>query len=534
MRTARTQSSTRQWPPRHWLVRWCRAARRPRLTVAALIAVTLTLILAITAAAGIQEPEVHDELTMLAMADIYSHGRMCEPTHPHWQHFETNYLLAHPCVQGKYPPGLPLYMTLGRLLTGEFITGVWLAVAVMIASTAYAMYGWLPPRWALVGTVLVALRFGVAGDWAHSYWGGAVAAAGGALVFGAVRRLTMSPAGRDGMLLGAGLVMLAFSRPYEGLAYSLPALALVLMRLARPWRGRRRLWLAMPALVAVVAAGLGWHAYDNARVTGSPLTLPYVLYERTYTASPMFVFQDFRARPAIRNAEMAGVEQYLTHEATLSRTNWPINKGGRLAWALWDLLKPTLPLALIGLIGFRRWRGARRLALISLVLMLAGAAVTSPAPAPRYLAPAVPALFLMVTVGLAGLTRRRFEPAGRAVAAAILVAFAAAVIIAAGSYVHGARTSQKWTEGKRDIRQRLVASAGQDLVFVRYDSGHSPHDEWVYNGADIDRQPIVWARELGPHADAAIRRYFQGRRAWVVLADARPPRLVPLQNQPSP
>ncbi len=532
--TVATRSATRRWPPRLWLVGWCRAARRPRLTVAAIIAATLTIILAITAAAGIQEPEVHDELTMLAMADIYSHGRMCEPTHPHWPHFETNYLLAHPCVQGKYPPGLPLYMALGRLLTGEFITGVWLAVAVMIASMAYAMYGWLPPRWALVGTMLVALRFGVAGDWAHSYWGGAVAAAGGALVFGAVRRLTILPATRDAALFGVGLVMLAFSRPYEGFLYSLPVLAVVLMRLARPWPGRRRLWQTMPALVAVVTAGLGWHAYYNARITGSALVMPYVLYERTYTASPMFVFQDFRPPPVIRNAEMAGVERYLIHEATLSRTRWPVNKVGRLAWALWDLLKPTLPLALVGLLGLRRWRGARRLALLSLAVMLAGAAVTSPAPAPRYLAPATAALFLMVTVGLAGLTRRRFEPVGRAVAAAILVAVAAAVIVAAGVYVHGARTGQKWTDGKRDIRQRLVASAGQDLVFVRYGPEHSPHDEWVYNGADVDRQPIVWARELGPHADAAIRRYFQGRQAWVVLADARPPRLVPWQNQPSP
>jgi hypothetical protein len=171
---------------------------------------------------------------------------------------------------------------------------------------------------------------------------------------------------------------------------------------------------------------------------------------------------------------------------------------------------------------------------MSLAVMLTGAAVTSPAPAPRYLAPATAPLFLLMTVGLAGLTRRRYDPAGRAMAAAIVVTFAAAVITVSTYYVHGARTSQEWPQGKRDIRQRLVASAGHDLVFVRYSPGHSPHDEWVYNGADVDRQPIVWARELGPHADAAIRRYFQERRAWVVLADARPPRLIPWQNQPFP
>jgi hypothetical protein len=120
------------------------------------------------------------------------------------------------------------------------------------------------------------------------------------------------------------------------------------------------------------------------------------------------------------------------------------------------------------------------------------------------------------------------------VAAAVLVTFVGTVMAFAGYYVHGERTSDKWTGAKRAIREQLLGTPGQDLVFVRYDTGHSPHEEWVYNGADIDTRPIVWARELGPQADAGIRRYFQGRKAWVVLVDAHPPRLVPWQDQQAP
>ena len=162
------RSETRPGPQteraQRWIVSWSRFARRPTLAVATLVAAVLVALLITTWIAGVPEPEVHDELTMLVTADVLAHGRLCEPSHPHWQHFEANYLLNEPCTQGKYPPGLPLYMAAGYLLTGQFIVGVWMSVAVMIASTAYAMYAVLSPRWALVGTLLVALRFGVAGN----------------------------------------------------------------------------------------------------------------------------------------------------------------------------------------------------------------------------------------------------------------------------------------------------------------------------------------------------------------------------------
>ena len=38
--------------------------------------------------------------------------------------------------------------------------------------------------------------------------------------------------------------------------------------------------------------------------------------------------------------------------------------------------------------------------------------------------------------------------------------------------------------------------------------------EWVYNGADIDAQEVVWARALGPKRNRELLEYFSDRHAW--------------------
>ena len=39
----------------------------------------------------------------------------------------------------------------------------------------------------------------------------------------------------------------------------------------------------------------------------------------------------------------------------------------------------------------------------------------------------------------------------------------------------------------------------------------SPHEEWIYNPANIDAAPVIWALDLGPTENEELRRYYAGR-----------------------
>src|SRR6185436_21048128 len=102
-----------------------------------------------------------------------------------------------------------------QVVAGLPWAGVLLSIGLMCAALCWMLYGWVPPGWALLGAALAVVRFGVFSYWVNSYYGGALAAAGGALVLGAAPRLLRRGHWRDGALLGAGLAILANSRPYE-------------------------------------------------------------------------------------------------------------------------------------------------------------------------------------------------------------------------------------------------------------------------------------------------------------------------------
>ncbi|MDB4786646.1 hypothetical protein OAL44_03395 [Planctomycetaceae bacterium] len=123
------------------------------------------------------------------------------------------------------------------------------------------LQAWVPERWALFGAMIMTLRL-TPGYWGNSYWGGAVAAMGGALLLGALRRLIAEQRWQDGLIFGLGLSILALSRPYEGFVFSLVAMsALIVSFISSTRPSLRQIAKISGACLVIPMIALSWHTY---------------------------------------------------------------------------------------------------------------------------------------------------------------------------------------------------------------------------------------------------------------------------------
>src|SRR5262249_22531935 len=139
--------------------------------------------------------------------------------------------------------------------------------------------------------------------WINSYFGGTVAATGGALILGAVPRIRGRARPLDALLLGLGLVLLANSRPYEGLVLSLPvavALAVWLFTSRREGVRDRVCRVVLPVALVLTLVGV-WMGYYFWRVTGSPIRMPYQVGREALATAPIFLWQSPRPEPSYRH-----------------------------------------------------------------------------------------------------------------------------------------------------------------------------------------------------------------------------------------
>ena len=181
----------------------------------ALAILPVALRLAMLAHSPVPTPNGSDDFAHLLVADTLGHFRLANPPHPLHQFFETIFVLQEPTYAPSFPSGRAWSLALGRMLFGSPWAGVLLSVAALCALCYWMLRAWTTPGWALVGGLLAVIQFGPLRYWMNTYWGGAVSAAAGCLVFGSLPRLRASWRLRDAILLGLGIGIQLLTRPFE-------------------------------------------------------------------------------------------------------------------------------------------------------------------------------------------------------------------------------------------------------------------------------------------------------------------------------
>jgi hypothetical protein len=277
-----------------------------------------------------------------------------------------------------------------------------------------------------------------------------------------------------------------------------------------------------PLLLVVGAAGLMMGVYF-ARVSGSPLRLPYSFYRNTFTMAPHFIWQSPRPEPVYHQRVLREFhtqwEMAAWSAARANRAPYGIFDKAKTYWRFY--LGPFLTIPFLTLPWL--WRRLRtRLLLISGILFSLGLAVEV-WHAPHY---AAPAMGLCLLLGIQALRQLRQSAGAFAVRAVVLAAVLTPVVGGSAWLSDGSERAR--------VTRELAAKGGRHLVLVRYRLAHDSGDEWVYNSADIDHSPVVWAREMDPGSNRKLLRYFQDRQVWLVQPDARPPLLSPYDPSQPP
>jgi hypothetical protein len=514
-----------------------RFAERKNLAVCLMFFGVAAIRLAVLPLLPVPIPGIHDEFSYLLMADTFAHGRLANPTHPMWMSFETFHVNWFPTYSSMYPPAQGFVMAIGQLLGNPWI-GVLLSDAAMCAAILWMLQAWMPTRWALLGGVFAALNLGITSYWMNSYWGGAVAGIGGALVLGALARIARRLSVSNALLLGLGVAILANSRPYEGFLFCVPAGLRLFWWLIGKTKSHTtagaRIRIVLLPLSAVLVFTVAFIGYYNWRLTGNALLMPHVLNTRTYHSTPLFLWEHLKPELTYHNQQFE--DFYNGWEREDYQTTWKdardvtaeklARMGVEFFWPGVLFLLPAIPFA------FRDRK--MRLLLVTLFLCLAGvfAVIWS---APHYAAPATCVIYALLAQAVRHL--RTMEWKGRQVGVALSRALVVLLLLSTGVSIARRSCDPLWWTCTGDpsrvaVIKQLMDTPGKHLIVVRYSDDHNIHDEWVYNGADIDGSKIIWARELDPEQNAKLFSYFKDRHIWLVEPDVDNTDLKPYTPPP--
>lgn len=452
---------------------------------------------------GIPAPVVPDERAYLLSANLFTQGRLTQPTNGLGEHFESLYVLAKPALASRYPPLPSVFLALGLLL-GNAITGVWISCALWGAAL-FALCRELAgttPAWLLTGLWFLFLAQGH--YWSDSYWGGSVAAWAGTLALLGVVKFRKNPGARASALWATGVIALSLTRPFEGALFALATLwPMASVRDAnRPARLRRLAGtVAITGLVAL-SANLAY----NAAVTGDMLLFPYLAWENHYLQAPRFIWQ--------HNTPAPGTGPFVTRVLREGMRDYrsPATEFGDAFVRCLDSWRSAAGLGLaifVPLVAWRRrGRGRELLPILPLLLLPWFLHWISIPYFPHYAAPfaALPWAIAALALGEIGAMKAAGPLACGLVAAAAIV-----------NATPGARYRLDISEARKDLTTILhEKSATFDrpvLFFVKVLQLRPSQAVYcgLYNEPDPARSRDLYAWDLGDAKNDRLLNAFPGR-----------------------
>lgn len=502
-------------------------AQRP---IAAYVAVVLMGILPrliLLPSLPIEHPYIPDEFSHRFLADTLLSGRLSNPAHPLWEHFETIHIFHTPTYSSMYMPGQGLFLAAGKLLTGWHWAGVLAGAVFATASMLWAMRALFPAPWAFLGAAFYALRATMFSAWTEGYWGGHVAAAAGALLIGSAVRLKREPRARWAIPLALSVTLLAWTRPFEGSVLAVTValfLAAWFLSAEHKWRWIKS--VLIPSALLLLLSGVATAFYFQ-RVTGHPFKLPYQVNREIYgwpmtlpwlEAKPvqhrhkehaLYYAWELSEHRNIQNVEK--LPAVLTRHITIL---FSFFLGPLMAWPLFrsrGRIGTVLP--------------EKRFILTAAGVML-GALLIEQTVYPHYAAPGAILLYAIVTAAWRSTPERsRLFSTGVAGAVLLMAVFAcraADVQISPFWPWNSWCDAPKHGRARADIQQSIEQHPGRHVAIVRYNrSILGP--SWVFNSPDIDGQRVIWAQDMGER-NRELLEYYPDRTFWIVEPDATPPR----------
>ena len=493
---------------------------------------------------GLPVPSVHDENCYLLMAKTFASGRLTNEAHPLWQFFEHFHLLNQPTYTAKYPPAQAAFLAVGIILFNHPIAGVWLGGVLAALACFWMLRAFLPPLWSFGGVLLLFTQPAVF-EWSQNYWGGFVALMGGALCFGAVRRLFRDTRISHGLCFGLGLMILANTRPFEGFLTCLPMAFLILYRIGKNYHDGQFLRMffrqfLLPAAL-LLTANFIWMGYYNWRVTGDAFTMPYALYTRQYDPVPLFLpFSHAESKIDYRHEVMRVFyrNEWQLHYEPLSgsaaKATLPLLMIKRVVNSTNAFFYSTL-IIYIGLIvyGIFVLSANRRYYFFGLsffgCLYLETSATYNQN---HYYAPFIPLILIFLAATLWTGTQKTRGAAFKSLSCSLLPAIIlvqALWVFVLPSYFKASLPDSR--NSQFNYERFLGSLPGQQLVVVDYSTGNLTSNDgrynqlttlsWIYNAPDIDRSRVVWANDMGLPANRQLFEYFANRHVWMLGFDAK-------------